>query len=184
MRARQTRVALAALSTLLAGLTIGLAMGDSAAQTSATSSSQDVAPAAQTALVDPQVVTGQDPGVPTTSVTTPTATDAPEQVKTVTKTAEVTGEAISQPVKPAKVSGAAVGNAALARTKDKRVEAKRSCAARPDPTNPLLSVGSTVAGSPHHSLTWLFLSIAVLAGCRRARRDAPALPAPRGRWDG
>jgi hypothetical protein len=162
MRARRTGAALATLIILLAGLTTGLELGDSAAQTSAPSGTQDVAPAAQTGVVEPQAVTGPGVGVPTTSVATQTATDAADQVKTV-MTVETTGETTPQVVKPAPVSGAAVGNAALARTKDKRVEAVRSCAAHPAATNPLLSVGSAVTGRSHHSLTWLFLVVAALA---------------------
>jgi hypothetical protein len=158
MWARRTGAALATLTILLAGLAIGLQLGDSAAQTAEISA----APAAQTAVVTPTVVTGAGVGVPTTSVPTQTATDAEDQVETVTTTVETTGEPTTQVLKPAPVSGVAVGNAALAPTKAKRIEAVQSCAARPEATNSLLSVGSVVSGRPHHrSLTWLF---AVAAG--------------------
>jgi hypothetical protein len=166
MRARWTRAAVATMTALIMGLAIGLALSDSAAQDGATSRATlgavDV-PAAQQDLVDAQPVTTADPNVPTNDVVTPTATDDEKNLVQTQTVDETTGESGTAVLRPAHVTGKAVGNAALASSTVKAEEADVSCSAHPPATSALLSVGSTINGRPHHSLTWLFLAIAGLA---------------------
>jgi hypothetical protein len=164
---------------VLAGLATGLSLRDSAAQNPAGSQGDVVSvPTDQAELATPDPVTELGPGVPTATEATETAVDSTTALKTVLAPAP-DGKQKPTTVRPAVVTGNAVGNAALSRLSDKRREARKSCAAHPEQTSRLFGVGSTVPGRPHRSLTWLFLAIAIGAAVVAAvaiairRRDHP-----------
>lgn len=176
MRVRRLGACLAALTILLAGLAVGLATAGTPVRSAL--------PTGQAGILTAQVQTAAAPGVPTTSVTTATSTDvaSPSTTTGVSTDSTQSTPATTTVPKPAPATGAAVGNAALAPTGAKRIEAARSCAAQREPTYPLLSVGSAVSGGRPRSLTKFLIAIAALAalvafaaiGLRRRR--APNKP--------
>ena len=157
----------------------GVLLGSSSAQTSTDGATATSAPAAQTVLAEPTTVS------PPAGVPDSTATDQPQDPPTTTTVTETTPsgtpttEVHTNPLAPAPVRGAAVGNAAHQSVGSKRAEAKASCAASPPPTSGLLAVGSAVPGRGHRSLLWPIVivtvaaaAIAVLAYVRRQRLSA------------
>jgi hypothetical protein len=146
----------------VAGLGAGALLGSSSAQTSTDSATATSAPAAQTVLAQPTAVP------PPAGVPDQTATDKAEDPPTTTTVTEVTPSGTSTTIRtnphpPKRVRGAAVGNAAHQSVRDKRAEARASCAASPPPTSGLLAVGSAVPGRGHRSLLWLIIPVTVVA---------------------
>jgi hypothetical protein len=128
MWARWTRAAVAAVTVLLAGLMVGLALRDSAAQGPGASSSAGGQGAAAPDLVHPETVTAPEQGVPTKSVTAVTATAPSTDLVETTATDETTHTTYQTKVVPPPVTGTVVGNAALAEPEEKAKEQKVSCA--------------------------------------------------------
>lgn len=190
MSARIARAAVVAATVLLIGLILGLSLGTAqdtgtsegpagGAGTGAGTSEPAVSvPEEQANLVDAKPLATDDPAVPSRAAPAETAADDPKSLAKTT-VVDALGQTQVVPLKPAPVTGRAVGNAQLSLPPVKRREARVSCAAHQPRPSDMLAVGSGVAGTSHRSLTWLLAAIAALAAlvalvavAARRRREA------------